>query len=73
MMKCSFCDKDETQVAKLVAGPTVFICDKCVEIAYRIMREDGAVGQSFWSRIRHRSRRRRNTPPRRLEFREAEL
>lgn len=34
---CSFCGKSEVQVAKLVAGQRVFICDECVAAARRIM------------------------------------
>jgi len=37
LLRCSFCGKDETQVAKLVAGPKVFICDMCTAAAARIM------------------------------------
>ena len=36
-LRCSFCGKDETQVAKLVAGPRVFICDVCTAAAARII------------------------------------
>ena len=36
-LRCSFCGKKETQVSKLVAGPHVYICDECVEIASQIM------------------------------------
>ena len=36
-LRCSFCKKDETEVAKLVAGPRVYICDECVTIARRLM------------------------------------
>jgi ATP-dependent Clp protease ATP-binding subunit ClpX len=39
VLRCSFCDKDETQVAKLVAGPGVYICDACVQTAMRIMEQ----------------------------------
>jgi hypothetical protein len=37
LLCCSFCGKTETQVAKLVAGPRVYICDECVAAARRIM------------------------------------
>ena len=37
-LRCSFCRRDETQVAKLVAGPKVYICDRCVAIANQIMQ-----------------------------------
>jgi len=36
-LRCSFCGKDESQVAKLVAGPRVFICDVCTATAARII------------------------------------
>jgi ATP-dependent Clp protease ATP-binding subunit ClpX len=44
-LKCSFCGKDETQVAKLVAGPKVHICDACIAAARRIM-ESSADGDT---------------------------
>jgi hypothetical protein len=34
---CSFCLKPSTQVAKLVAGPAVFICDECTDLCYQII------------------------------------
>ena len=40
-LRCSFCRRSESQVAKLVAGPRVYICDACVEEAARIMAEAG--------------------------------
>jgi ATP-dependent Clp protease ATP-binding subunit ClpX len=44
-LSCSFCRKTEHQVAKLVAGPSgVTICDECVAIAARIMRESPPPG-----------------------------
>ena len=36
-LHCSFCGKKETEVAKLVAGPRVYICDGCVALARQIM------------------------------------
>jgi ATP-dependent protease Clp ATPase subunit len=36
-LRCSFCGRDESQVAKLVAGPRVYICDRCAYEAVRIM------------------------------------
>ena len=41
-LACSFCRRSNEEVAKLVAGPRVYICDKCVAIAARIMQDDGA-------------------------------
>jgi hypothetical protein len=40
-LTCTFCRKSEHQVRKLVAGPGVYICDACVEIAHRIVRAEG--------------------------------
>jgi ATP-dependent protease Clp ATPase subunit len=37
-LKCSFCRKTEDQVAKLVAGARVYICDECVAVATSIMQ-----------------------------------
>jgi hypothetical protein len=41
-LTCTFCRKSEHQVRKLVAGPGVYICDACIEVAHRIVRADGA-------------------------------
>ena len=45
---CSFCGKSQHEVRKLIAGPTVFICDECVELCTDIVRED-AGGESLSS------------------------
>ncbi|MCG8543765.1 MAG: ATP-dependent Clp protease ATP-binding subunit ClpX [Alphaproteobacteria bacterium] len=37
---CSFCGKSQHEVRKLIAGPTVFICDECVELCMDIIKED---------------------------------
>ncbi|MGE4409064.1 MAG: ClpX C4-type zinc finger protein, partial [Sphingobium sp.] len=45
---CSFCGKSQHEVRKLIAGPTVFICDECVELCNDIIREEtksGLVGK----------------------------
>lgn len=36
-LRCSFCRRREAEVAKLVAGPHVYICDRCVAVAAEIM------------------------------------
>ena len=38
---CSFCGKSQHDVRKLIAGPTVFICDECVELCMDIIKEEG--------------------------------
>jgi ATP-dependent Clp protease ATP-binding subunit ClpX len=39
-LHCSFCGKDQYEVKKLIAGPTVFICDECIEICLDIIKEE---------------------------------
>jgi hypothetical protein len=39
--RCSFCDKTSTEVHKLIAGPTSYICDECVEFCQEILSEEG--------------------------------
>jgi ATP-dependent Clp protease ATP-binding subunit ClpX len=40
ILRCSFCNKDQSDVRKLIAGPTVFICDECVEVCNDIIADD---------------------------------
>ena len=59
-LACSFCGKRAAEVAKLVAGPNVYICDVCAAQAHRIMSDPTAgAGMarpqprvSLWSRVR---------------------
>ena len=39
-LKCSFCNKSQRDVRKLIAGPTVYICDECVDICLDIIAEE---------------------------------
>ena len=41
MLYCSFCGKNQNEVKKLVAGPTAYICDECIELCRCIVEEDG--------------------------------
>ena len=43
---CSFCGKSQHEVRKLIAGPTVFICDECVELCMDIIKEENKVVSS---------------------------
>ena len=43
---CSFCGKSQHEVKKLIAGPTVFICDECVELCMDIIREESQTSVS---------------------------
>ncbi|MCW8983704.1 MAG: ATP-dependent Clp protease ATP-binding subunit ClpX, partial [Thermoanaerobaculales bacterium] len=40
MLRCSFCGKSQHEVRKLIAGPTVYICNECVEVCLDIIAED---------------------------------
>ena len=43
-LKCSFCDKNQKEIAKLIAGPEVYICNECVELCHDIIiKEDIAI------------------------------
>ncbi len=42
-LRCSFCNKDQNDVRKLIAGPTVFICDECVDVCNDIIADDTRV------------------------------
>jgi ATP-dependent Clp protease ATP-binding subunit ClpX len=44
--RCSFCGKNQEEVKKLIAGPTVFICDECIELCNEIMVEEWAQAKS---------------------------
>lgn len=60
-LRCSFCRKSDAEVAKLVAGPGVHICDECVAVASRLMDAPPAPPsseqRSFRQRITNRVRR----------------
>ena len=45
-LRCSFCGKSQDEVKKLIAGPTVYICDECIELCNDIMLEEGAAEKS---------------------------
>ena len=71
---CSFCGKSQHEVRKLIAGPTVFICDECVELCMDIIREENKSslvksrdGVPTPKEIREGSRRLRHRPGARQE------
>lgn len=43
---CSFCGKDQAEVAKLIAGPDVFICDECIDLCNEIVKDEEAANGS---------------------------
>lgn len=62
-LHCSFCGKSENEVAKLVAGPRVYICDSCVAIASKIISDSEGQNQpervelTVWRKVIDRVRR----------------
>src|SRR6201995_5733931 len=40
LLYCSFCGKSQHEVRKLIAGPSVFICDECIELCNDIIRDE---------------------------------
>jgi len=55
-LRCSFCNKPDSEVSKLVAGPRVYICDACVNIASELMNRPDTENQppsvdSAWRRL----------------------
>ncbi len=46
---CSFCGKSQDEVRKLIAGPTVYICDECIDLCNDIIAEEGDQEDSFSS------------------------
>jgi len=51
ILRCSFCNKDQNDVRKLIAGPTVFICDECVEVCNDIIADDNRESRSVRSAL----------------------
>ena len=39
-LRCSFCNKTQDQVRKLIAGPNVYICDECIDLCAEIIEEE---------------------------------
>jgi ATP-dependent Clp protease ATP-binding subunit ClpX len=46
LLYCSFCGKSQHEVRKLIAGPSVFICDECIELCNDIIREESTTDKS---------------------------
>lgn len=46
LLYCSFCEKSQDEVKKLIAGPAAFICDECIELCHSIVREGEGEGST---------------------------
>ena len=51
ILHCSFCGKSQHEVRKLIAGPSVFICDECIELCNEIVKEEEPSGVSVDGKI----------------------
>ena len=50
-LSCSFCGKNQREVRKLIAGPTVYICDECIELCNDIIAEEGVRSRQYADQI----------------------
>src|SRR5512135_98612 len=53
LLYCSFCGKSQHEVRKLIAGPSVFVCDECIELCNDIIREEGKAAEADKAGERH--------------------
>ena len=53
LLYCSFCGKSQHEVKKLIAGPSVFICDECIDLCNEIIRDELPSGDEH---VRHERR-----------------
>ena len=51
LLHCSFCGLSQGQVAKLIAGPNVYICSDCLKICIQILVEDGLLKDHYYSSV----------------------
>jgi len=51
LLKCSFCGKSQKQVKKLIAGPGVYICDKCIDLCNEIIEKELAEGSEYRNKL----------------------
>ena len=51
VLRCSFCGKSQDEVRKLIAGPTVYICDECIDLCNDIILEEGAAAKRESKRL----------------------
>ena len=66
-IRCSFCDKTQDQVGRLIAGPGVYICDECIELCFEIIDEESRQKSSTQSELYYEQK----TTPKPIEIKEA--
>ena len=52
LLYCSFCGKSQDEVRKLIAGPSVYVCDECVELCNDIIRDELAEDEKSLDRLK---------------------
>ena len=57
LLYCSFCGKSKSQKEKLIAGPSVFICESCVALCIDIIIEDGVITEHFLNEVSVKAKR----------------
>ena len=62
LLYCSFCGKSQHEVRKLIAGPSVFVCDECVELCNEIIREEARTLRRQRRQVHAILRRKRSAP-----------
>ena len=50
-LTCSFCGKKRTEVKKLIAGPTSYICNECISVSHKIINEDDSLEELDFENI----------------------
>ena len=55
-LSCSFCGKSQREVTKLIAGPTVYICNECIELCNDIIAEEYGEEEGAQATSRRRAR-----------------
>ena len=50
-LECSFCSKKRKEVTKLVAGPSVYICNECIDLSYKILHDNYQDEEDFFSEL----------------------
>ena len=61
-LRCSFCKRSQDDVRKLIAGPTVFICDDCVQVCVDLISDDTRTEEQVRKRLEAEAAQ--QTPPR---------
>ena len=62
-LRCSFCGKSQNEVKKLIAGPTVYICNECIDICNEIITDDQQADTSLVVNLNYMRQKYNLAPP----------